>query len=172
MAVVVMTPTVGFNQTVNITQSRYNLQQKSDRQIFIEISVDLPIFVVRVVRLRITPEDGAAIDGLREPSANGSTDDLSRRYYQSYHVRTHRMLGITGNDFHGVSPAKDGINMASRSASVTFRMVNGIVAPATSNRRARRRSKRSSKPSFPSMERGLVGVTMTGCDPDSIEESR
>ena len=111
-------------------------------------------------------------DRLREPSANGSTDDLSWRYYQSYHVRTCRILGITGNDFHGVSPAKDGINMASRSASVTFRMVNEIVAPAASNRRARRRSKRSSKPSFPSMEWGLVGVTMTDCDPDSIEESR
>jgi len=57
------------------------------------------------------------------------------------------------------------------SASVTFRMVNGIVALVTTNRRARR-SKRSSEPSFPSMERGLAGATMTGCDPDSIEQSR
>lgn len=41
------------------------------------------------------------------------------------------------------------------SASVTFRMVNGIVAPAT-NRRACC-SKRSLKASFPSMERGHGG---------------
>ncbi|KYM83947.1 hypothetical protein ALC53_05654 [Atta colombica] len=64
------------------------------------------------------------------------------------------------------------LNQTVNIASVTFRMVNEIVAPAASNRRARRRSKRSSKPSFPSMERGLVGVTMTDCDLDSIEESR
>ncbi|KYQ52725.1 hypothetical protein ALC60_08140, partial [Trachymyrmex zeteki] len=124
--------------------NRVNLQLKSDRQILVEINVDLPIFVVHVARLRtlftddkivlaclpsvkITPGDGAAIDGLREPSADGFTDDLSRR---------------------------------------CSRNVEWL------NRRARRRSKRSSKPSFPSMERGLAGVTMISYDPDSIEESR
>ncbi|KYN06910.1 hypothetical protein ALC62_02145, partial [Cyphomyrmex costatus] len=114
IAAVVMTPTVVQQSQIGLRAShnRVNLQGKSDRQIFVNISM-----------------------------------------------------------FHKIPPAKDSINMASRSASVTFRMVNGIVAPTTSNRsnrRARRCSKRSLKPSFPSMERGLAGVTMTGCDPDLI----
>lgn len=107
--------------------------------------------------------------GDKRPAANrllGFTDDLIDLITCNYTRASTADFGDQEQLPQGTSDQRR-LNMASRTRPLlSLRVVNGNVAPAT-NRRACC-SKRSSKPSFPSMKRGLVGATMTGCDPDSI----